>query len=139
VGGGTSRLVYGPMRVLIEEIENRGQGPLDEELSPDDVFWKVVDRHQYMAMRKRLRGKDGDDAMLRTVLQSLIEKMTPKGNDGVALMKLKNMLNSPKWDETMIRNELAKLGDLLGIRAPKNFKELWMKRASSDDVPEGRR
>ena len=124
------------MRALIESIEERVE-PLDEGLMPDDVFWEVVSRQDYMVLRRKLRGEAGDDAMLRTILQKLIEVLTPKGNDAVALTKFQNMIhNAPKWDEAMTRNQMAKIADLLKIKAPKKFKELWMKRAPAD-MPEG--
>ena len=108
------------MRDLIEDLEGHigGEpGDIAEELQADDVFWKVVDRKRHIALRRQLGADKGGNVMLRAILVNLIGKVTPKGNDGVALMKLQSLLHdSGKLNGSMIRNQLEKIGDLLGIR-----------------------
>jgi|AntRauTorckE6833_2_1112554.scaffolds.fasta_scaffold00008_6 hypothetical protein len=83
----------------------------------------IVDLRAFGKLRSQAR-KGGDEQtadMLKDIFKHFSDRLQLDGGEEKAFNRLNNMLGRPPSDANMLRNQVAKIADLLGIKTPVNF------------------
>ena len=91
----------------------------EREAGGMDILWRVVDRKAFMALHKKMKDDKQSQDLLREITRKLSASFALSSGEEDGLNRLSNMLpNANRWDEALLRNNIFKVANSLGIRLP---------------------
>ncbi len=122
------KVTRGEMRKYFLELSAKGKGKEEEkekekeeveEATGQNMLWEILDQKKASKLmdvmddqsQELLTGKGG-------ILEKLGKALTLPGRYGAAFNRLNNLVNSGHKNEGIVRNQVFKIADELGIKLP---------------------
>lgn len=104
---------------FVEDAGRRKTAGLEKSASRMgvDIFRSFVDPKKYIATRRNLSMDKQSQDLLRQVQRELLRRLTPDDSTERALNRLSNLLSGSQ-DPAVLRNQIFKVANELGIRLP---------------------
>lgn len=94
---------------------------IDNVLNESDIFWNMVDREKFRSLQKALKADDQSRKLLDDIGRFFFKKFQLKGQEEYAFNRLMNTIQSGQRDAAMLRNQIFKIANELGMKLPSSM------------------
>ena len=92
---------------------------IDNSLNESDIFMDLFDMKQYRSLEKA--ADDQSKKLLNDIMKYFMKRFKLSGNEERAFNRLMNTMNSKLRDEGIVRNNIFKIANELGMKLPSSM------------------
>lgn len=105
---------------LLQALQKDGSAR--SRFASDTVFWMILDQRAFYDIYQKLDRDEQSQDLLHEIMEKLSKKLALDTAEMYGLNRLRNMIRDGKgWDEALLRNNVFKVADSLGIRLPSSL------------------